>query len=69
MSLPVELTVSQVASLLGCHRKEVLRRIEAGQICAYRPTGNPRGWWRIASSELRKYPGVLEAITEKFNVE
>lgn len=64
MSLPAELTVTQVALILGIHRKQVLARIKAGTMSAFRPLQRE---WRVPLIELKRFPGIWESIEERLS--
>ncbi len=46
-------TVEELAQLLRCHPKTILRRIWARKLVASRPDG--QGYWLIPESEAKRY--------------
>jgi excisionase family DNA binding protein len=56
--LPAELTVAQVASLIGCSVDSVKRRIYRGEIKAHRVGAH----WRVWLHELKKHRDMWDAI-------
>ncbi len=67
MSAPsAELSLSELAVLLGVPRHELDYRVKTGRLPVFRPSGNPRGKRKVTLEGVRQaFPEVYESLVQR----
>ena len=67
MSVPsAELSLSELAKLLGIPRYQLDYRVKRGRLAVFRPSGNPRGKRKVTLEAVRQaFPEVYESLVQR----
>ena len=63
---PAELSISELALLLGIPRRRLIYRIRTGGLRTFRTGGNPRGKHMVALEDVRlAYPELYDSLVQR----
>ena len=66
---PAELSLTELATLLGVGRHELDYRVKVGRLRVFRPSGSPRGKRKVSLEAVREaFPEVYESLMQRASI-